>query len=94
VVRKWSFVAFVALCLVVAAAVAWWPRDDVVVRVESADSHGICFRNVRTGERECLAYTPEFPSEARYRAGECLRLTYVYRSDPPPHAERVTCPAA
>jgi hypothetical protein len=80
--------------MVAAAVVAWWPRDDTTVRVESADAAGVCLRDLATNEEECLAYTPEFPSEARYRVGECLRLTKVYRSAVPPHAERVACPSA
>jgi hypothetical protein len=87
-------VAFAIACLVVAAVVAWWPEDDALVRVESADAKGICVRNLDSEAEQCLAYTPEFPSEARYRVGECLRLQWAYRSDVPPHAERVTCPAA
>jgi hypothetical protein len=83
---------FVVACIAVAGAVAWWPRDDAVVRVESTTETGICVRDVRTADEDCLDYTPEFPSEARYRVGECLRLTEVYRADVPPHAERVTCP--
>jgi hypothetical protein len=86
-------VAFVLACMAAAVAVAWWPRDESTVRVEAADSAGVCVRDLTTGEEKCLAYTPEFPSEARYRVGECLRLTTVYRSeDVPPHAERVACP--
>lgn len=81
-------------CVVVAAVVAWWPEDEATVRVESADANGICVRNVDDQSQQCLAYTPEFPSEARYRVGECLRFAWVYRSDVPPHATRVTCPAA
>jgi hypothetical protein len=79
--------------MVAAAVVAWWPRDDTTVRVEAADFAGVCLRDLATDEEQCLAYTPEFPSEARYRVGECLRLTKVYRSDVPPHAERVACPS-
>ncbi len=91
--RKWVFVAFVVACVVVAVVVAWWPEADATVRVESADDGGICVRNLGTDEQQCLAYTPEFPSEARYEVGECLRFRWVYRSDVPPHATRVTCPA-
>ena len=80
--------------LVVAAVVAWWPEDDVTVRIETADATGICVRNLASEEEQCLAYTPEFPSEAKYKVGECLRFVWVYRSDVPPHATRVTCPAA
>lgn len=92
--RKWALAVFAGTCVVVAALVTWWPRDERVVRVETADRRGICVRDLRTGARECIEYTPEFPSEADYRVGECLELTDVYRSDVPPHATRVACPAA
>lgn len=91
--RKWVLLGFVVAALVVAAVVAWWPEDDAIVQVDSADQRGICVRNVDSGDQQCLAYTPEFPSEARYQVGECLRFRWVYRSDVPPHAKRVTCPA-
>jgi hypothetical protein len=83
---------FLVACVVVAGAVAWWPRDDTIVRVVSTDGQGICVRDVPGTVERCLDYTPEFPSEARYREGECLRFTEVYRADVPPHAERVSCP--
>jgi hypothetical protein len=90
--RKWVLAGFVVVCLVAAALVAWWPEQDSTVVVEHADERGICVRELATGEQQCLAYPPEFPSEARYREGECLRLRWVYRSDVPPHAQRVSCP--
>jgi hypothetical protein len=90
--RRWVLLGFVIACLVVAVVVAWWPEDDAVVQVDSADQFGICVRNVDSGDQQCLAYTPEFPSEARYQVGECLRFRWVYRSDVPPHAKRITCP--
>lgn len=90
--RSWVIAGFALLCIVVAAVVAWWPEDDTTVRVESADQHGICVRDLSSGDEQCLAYTPELPSEARYQAGECLRLRWVYRSDVPPHVKRVSCP--
>lgn len=92
--RKWPLVVFIVGCVVVAAVVAWWPGDHTMVRVETSDQQGICVRDLDTDEQDCLAYTPEFPSEARYKVGECLRLTEAYRSDVPPHAGRVTCPGA
>jgi hypothetical protein len=84
---------FVASCVVVAVTVAWWPKRAAIVRVETADERGICVRHLDTDERDCIGYTPEFPSEARYRQGECLELTEVYRADVPPHADRISCPA-
>jgi hypothetical protein len=90
--RKWALLGVAVLCVVVAMVVAWWPEDDVTARVVAADQNGICVRDVASDQEQCLAYTPEFPSEARYREGECVRLRWVYRSDVPPHAERVTCP--
>jgi hypothetical protein len=91
--RSWSLAAFVVACTIVAVVVAWWPREHTTVRIESADASGVCLRDLATDRQECLEYTPEFPSEARYREGECLRLTRVYRGEVPPHAERVRCPA-
>jgi hypothetical protein len=90
--RKWALIVFVVVCAVGAAIVSWWPDEHSTVRVESSDQQGICVRNLATDEQQCLEYSPEFPSEARYRVGECLRFEWVYRSDTPPHVERITCP--
>jgi hypothetical protein len=90
--RKWALVAVGVVIVAAALVVAWWPEEDVTVQVIAADQKGICVRDVSSGEEQCFAYTPEFPSEARYREDECLRFHWVYRSDVPPHAERVTCP--
>jgi hypothetical protein len=79
-------------CVAVAVVVAWWPADEWLVRVDAADRQGACVVGIDDDERQCLAYTPEFPSEARYEVGECLRLRRIYRTDVPPHAERVECP--
>jgi hypothetical protein len=90
--RKWALIGIAVLCVVVAMVVTWWPEDDATVQVVASDENGICVRDLSSGEEQCLAYTPEFPTEARYREDECLRLRWVYRSDVPPHAERVSCP--
>ena len=92
--RKWWLVVFAGVCIVVAVVVSW-PRDDeATVRVESADQQGICVRNLDDDQSQCIEYSPEFPSEAKFHVGECLRFRWVYRSEVPPHVERVTCPAS
>lgn len=90
--RKWVLVAVGVVFVAAALLVGWWPDDEATVRVVAADQNGICVLDLESGDEQCLAYTPEFPSEARYRVDECLRLQWVYRSDVPPHAERVSCP--
>ena len=39
------------------------------MRVVAADQNGICVRDVASDQEQCLAYTPEFPSEATVPRG-------------------------
>jgi hypothetical protein len=94
VTRRWAVVLGAVVVGIVAAAIviAASKPDVQTARVESVTHDDLCVFVLDTGDRRCWRFGDELWRDPPYHVGECLELSFGYRSDVPPEPSEISCP--